>query len=259
MGCVLPKEILNLIDTKDIEKIHVGKSKAEVYRTKFNGNIAYLKICESKYQIFRKEVQLLRWLEDKINVPRVLYYKGDLNKQYMILSAIQGKNTLELINKSNKELLVKNLAKGLREIHSIDITNCNIIQTVDVKLREGKNNVDKNIVDIDCSEETSILKINPKNMIEKLNDMKPKNEELVLVHGDYCLPNIMQNYGKISGFIDWSRGGIGDRYQDIGIACRSIRTNFKDNYYVKLFLKEYGLEKYDANKMAYYILLDELF
>lgn len=251
----LPKEICDLIDMDSIEKVCIGCSKAEVFKINMQNRRAYLKIAQSKYEIFRQEVKLLDWLKGKLNVPEVLLYVGDCNNQFLIMSEIKGENTLNLLRENfNKELIVKNLAKGLKMIHNIDITNCNVVQTLDVKLKEGRKNIEQKLVNFNCNKDKSYLEI-----VNKLESMRPECEDLVLVHGDYCLPNIIQHKGEISGFIDWGRGGIGDRYQDIGIACRSIRTNFGNDHYVKLFLDEYGLDKYDANKIAYYILLDELF
>ncbi len=95
-------------------------------------------------------------------------------------------------------------------------------------------------------------------MFQELLATKPANEDLVFTHGDYCLPNIIINNGDISGFIDWGRGGIADRYQDLALAARSLAYNF-DAEWIKLLFKEYGIENIDYSKIEYYKLLDEFF
>ncbi|SDP06533.1 Phosphotransferase enzyme family protein [Paenibacillus sp. yr247] len=87
---------------------------------------------------------------------------------------------------------------------------------------------------------------------------KPITEDLVFTHGDYCLPNIIINNGKVHGFIDWGRAGVADRYQDLALAIRSIKYNF-GNEYIYAFLDNYGLTELDESKVIYYQLMDEFF
>ncbi|MCL2373544.1 MAG: aminoglycoside 3'-phosphotransferase [Defluviitaleaceae bacterium] len=64
-----------------------------------------------------------------------------------------------------------------------------------------------------------------------------------LLHGDYCLPNIMLDNWRFSGFIDLDSGGVGDRHVDIYWALWSLRHNFKTDKYRQRFIDAYGREK----------------
>jgi aminoglycoside phosphotransferase len=59
----------------------------------------------------------------------------------------------------------------------------------------------------------------------ELMETRPGHEDLVFTHGDYCLPNIILKDGKLSGFVDIGRARLADRYQDLGIAFRSLEYN----------------------------------
>jgi aminoglycoside phosphotransferase len=103
------------------------------------------------------------------------------------------------------------------------------------------------------------LQKSPQEIYQELLARIPKSEDLVFTHGDYCLPNIIAKNCRIRGFTDLGMAGIGDRYQDLALAVRSIRYNLKAEKCVRLFLDKYGLKDVDFSKIDYYILLDELF
>ena len=53
--------------------------------------------------------------------------------------------------------------------------------------------------------------------------------------------------------------GLADRYQDLALATWSLGYNFPDTDYAPLFLKSYGIDPIDAEKLSYYKMLDQLF
>ena len=64
-----------------------------------------------------------------------------------------------------------------------------------------------------------------------------------LLHGDYCLPNIILNDWNFSGFIDVGQGGPGDRHIDLFWGCWTLNFNLKTNQYFDRFLDAYGRDK----------------
>ena len=71
----------------------------------------------------------------------------------------------------------------------------------------------------------------------------------VLLHGDYCLPNIILKNWKFSGFIDLGGGGIGDRHLDLYWGCWSILYNLKEERWCTRFLDAYGRECIDTDTL----------
>lgn len=94
----------------------------------------------------------------------------------------------------------------------------------------------------------------------ELVEKKPLSEDLVFTHGDLCLPNYLVLEGEITGFIDFDRGGVADRYQDIALFLRSFGFNIGNGMDVRdIFCRAYGIKGLDEEKLYYYRLLDELF
>ena len=77
----------------------------------------------------------------------------------------------------------------------------------------------------------------------------PEKDDPVLIHGDYCLPNVMLDNWQFSGFIDVGCGGIGDRHIDLYWGCWSIQYNLKDSRWCSRFLDAYGRQDVDPEKL----------
>lgn len=61
-----------------------------------------------------------------------------------------------------------------------------------------------------------------------------------LLHGDYCLPNVLLDNWKFSGFIDVGGGGVGDRHFDLFWGIWTLFFNLKTNDYCQRYLDVYG-------------------
>lgn len=71
----------------------------------------------------------------------------------------------------------------------------------------------------------------------------------VLIHGDYCLPNIIAKDGKIREYIDLGAAGIGDRHIDIFWGVFTLEFNTGTDRYKDLFLDAYGRDRIDEEKL----------
>jgi kanamycin kinase len=69
----------------------------------------------------------------------------------------------------------------------------------------------------------------------------------VLLHGDYCLPNIILDNWRFSGFIDVGNGGIGDRHVDLYWGAWTLNFNLKTDEYRERFFDAYGRDRVDLD------------
>ena len=255
----LPYELIKEIGKTTWKQVTIGESGAYTYLlTDEQEQSRYLKIIPRKLNLsMEREVEILKWLEGKLPVPKVLLFTGDNEYEYFLMTEIIGIHSCDPSFGNDLPKLVRLLAKGLRMVHSIDISNCPFDQRLSVKIKEAEYRTVNGLVDEDNFDDIRQGR-KAVDLFQELLAEKPANEDLVFTHWDYCLPNIIINNGGISGFIDWGRGGIADRYQDIALAARSLARNF-DAKWVPLLFEEYGIDNVDYSKIEYYKLLDEFF
>ena len=70
-----------------------------------------------------------------------------------------------------------------------------------------------------------------------------------LLHGDYCLPNIILNDWKFSGFIDVGNGGVGDRHIDLFWGAWTLNFNLHTEAYRDRFFDVYGKDRVDPLRL----------
>jgi aminoglycoside phosphotransferase len=61
----------------------------------------------------------------------------------------------------------------------------------------------------------------------------------VLVHGDYCLPNVLVEDGKLSGLVDVGQAGLANPETDLAAAVWTLRYNYGPGF-ARPFLDAYG-------------------
>ncbi len=66
-----------------------------------------------------------------------------------------------------------------------------------------------------------------------------KRRGSVLVHGDYCLPNVLVSDGKLSGLVDVGRAGFGNPELDLAAGVWTLQYNFGPGF-ARGFLDAYG-------------------
>lgn len=71
-----------------------------------------------------------------------------------------------------------------------------------------------------------------------------------LLHGDYCLPNIILDDWRFSGFIDLDHAGLSDRHIDVFWGAWTLWFNLHTSAYCSRFLDAYGRDVIDEGKLA---------
>ena len=231
----------------------------------FEDRVLKIQDCSKESE---NEYLMTRYLQGMLPVPAVYAYKKSDGKSYLLMGKCVGEMACGDGYMENPAMQCQLLAGGLKRLWAVDISDCPSDQRLKYKLKQAAYNVENGLVDLENVEPDTFGENgfgSPAQLLDWLYANMPE-EEPVLSHGDYCLPNVFGMGTQVSGYIDLGRSGIADKWCDIAICYRSISQNYSGKYkrqayfhYDDLLLfRELGIEP-DWDKIRYYILLDELF
>ena len=259
----MPDLIEKLVGGRPYRTSGVGLSRAEVR----DYGESVLKIEPRGFET-DNAAATMRWLEGKFPAPRVLAYEEREGMSFLLTTRAGGAMACDARWMSRPAQLVELLARALHELWALDIAGCPAASGLDAKLRAAREAVLRGEVDVGHTEQTTFGSggfRDPEDLLRWLEMNRPQ-EEPVFTHGDFCLPNVFVADGGIEGLIDWGRAGVCDRWQDIALCWRSLKHNAEGAYGGPVYpdvnpdslFSALGIAK-DAQKLRYYLLLDELF
>ena len=210
----LPPVIANIIGNRSMTKRTIGRSGDSVYAV---GKDLYLKIS-SNLEDLRRERNTDIWLEGKlpggISTPRVCAYD-------------------EVIHPVNGELLGYLLTSSVSGTpassppYSKDpIRLCNLLADAVRIFHE----------------------LSPEGCPAPLTESRPDD---VVIHGDFCLPNILLHRSRVNGYVDLGHVTVGDPWEDYAWCLWSLKYNLKTNAYNSLLLDALGIT-FDEEKYIRY-------
>ena len=178
----------------------------------------------------------------------VLFYGTD-EYDWLLTRRIYGEDATHEKFLSKPCRLCDFLAKTLRRLHEIDFSDCPIQHRNDSYIALAEENYEKGIFDLSLTDK--LYSFGTKDEAYKVfSKGKASLKSDVLLHGDYCLPNIMLNDDfTLSGFIDLGNGGVGDRHIDIFWGRWTLLFNLGTDEYADRFFDAYGRDKIDLDKL----------
>ena len=256
----LPPTLALRLDGYNWQRDNLGGSGAHTFRLQGKGEAMFLKIADSSFSAcLQAEAERIQWLNGRLPVPTIRHFEMTANGAFLLMTAVPGVNITHFNNRpdSEKEIAVQLLATGLHQLHNLPFASCPFDQRLDRQIETAQQRMAAGRVDAsDFDEERRGQK--PHDLFDELLATRPTSEDVVFTHGDYCLPNVMIENGRFTGFIDLGNAGIADRYQDLALCTRSLTYNFGPGW-EELFWQSYGLTQPDIAKLAFYRLLDEFF
>lgn len=219
----LPPVIAGIIGNRTLTRRTVGRNCQRVYAV---GKDLYLKITPHLSEL-RRERDTNIWLEGKlpggVTVPRVGAYdevtdpRDGIKYGYLLTTAVRGTPASSPPYIKDPVRLCDLLAEALHIFHSLSANGC-----------PGK----------ECSDtgETDLL----------------GEQTQTVIHGDFCLPNIILHRSRVSGFVDLGQVTLGDPWEDYAWCLWSLAYNLKTDVYNQRLLDLIGIT-FDEEKYRKYV------
>jgi len=199
----------------------------------------YLKIAPKGH--LASEAKFTQWFHERdLAVEVVLYLSED--KDYLLTKEAEGKVLTHYLDYPIE--ICRTLAAGLKKLHSLPIFDFPVSDKMNSYIQSAEQHYNQGCFDksllvpwmdfVDREEAWQVFQTN-KHLLKRD----------VIVHGDYCLPNILMKDGQFSGFIDLGLAGVGDRHIDIYWAIWSLWYNLHTDQYTDFLLDFYGRDLVD--------------
>ncbi|PYI51008.1 aminoglycoside 3'-phosphotransferase [Paenibacillus flagellatus] len=207
---------------------------ARTYR--IEGDVsAFLKI--SRKGALERECGMTAFLHGHRLAPAVIAYESDAESDYLLTEAVSGEDGTARSHLDHPRRLAGAFGEYLRMLHSLPTDGCPYRDRTAEMVREA------------AEKEANL---------GALKEIRYAAADDTVIHGDYCLPNIVMDRFSFKGFIDVGSGGVGDRHCDLYWGLWTLAFNLKTDAYNGLFLDAYGRSAVDADGLAYFAKLAEL-
>lgn len=194
-----------------------------------------------------REAVMTKYFHSKGLAANILAYISN-ERDWMLTEKIYGDDCTAYKYLEQPERLCDILAERLALLHSENFKDCPITNHTEGYLTKAEHNKRADTFDKShfpdswgyASAEEAWAAVETHGHLLKTD---------TLLHGDYCLPNIILSDWKFSGFIDLDNGGVGDRHVDIFWAIWTLAWNLKTDKYRERFIDAYGCDKVDEEML----------
>ena len=185
------------------------------------------------------EAKLTCFLHERGLAAEVLAYE-QADRDWLLTRRVPGEDCTHRQYLEDPHRLAELLGTRLRCLHALDPTGCPVTDHTKQYLDTVYRNYEARCFDNSgryhpCSSAEEAIAV--------VREFAPYLRRDTLLHGDYCLPNVMLDDWRFSGFIDLGRGGVGDRHIDLFWGAWSLWFNLKTDAYSNRFLDAYGRDR----------------
>ena len=193
-----------------------------------------------------KEVAMTRFFYSKGLSANVVEYLTEDGYDWMLTERITGEDCTHAEYLSDPQRLCDTIATLLRELHEESGEGCPISDRMEAYFGKLEENYERREYDLSYLL-PRVSSMTADEAYEYVTKNRGTFKSDTLLHGDYCLPNIMLDGWRLSGFIDLDGAGIGDRHVDLYWGAWTLGFNLGTDKYRQRFFDAYGRDRVDLD------------
>ena len=240
----LPSDVLSLTRGARIFDSSCSP-EARVYFIDRDGGY-YLKLAKSG--TLAREADMTKYFHSKRLATEVMTYYNLGERDLLVTRAVQGEDLTHERYLSEPERLAETTGTLLRALHETSAQGCPVTDRMSEYLALAEKNYRTGNYDKEHFPDSFGYR-SAEEAWRVLSDGREALKNEVLLHGDYCLPNVMLDGWEFSAYIDLGNGGLGDRHIDLFWGTWTLAFNLGTDKYRERFLDAYGKDVIDGEKI----------
>ena len=234
--------------------VSVHETKSVMYRLSHAGEVRFLKVVRNgSFPSAEAEAERTRWAHKYIPVPEILDAGTTGETTWLLSRAIAGDDATASRFRADIPAHVRRLGAALRQFHGMPAIACPFAFRLDDALAHARRRLRSGEIDAARDFHPEHASLTPAAAVQRLLATRPTCEDIVVCHGDYCVPNVLFRGSALAGFVDLGEMGTADRWWDLAVATWSLTWNFGPGYEA-MFLESYGADL-DEERLQFYRLL----
>ena len=189
----------------------------------------------------KREAVMTEWFHGKGLAAEVLAYEED-TQDWLLTRRLPGEDCIHRAYLGQPERLCDILGERLRQLHELDGVDCPGKDKMDEYVALAEKNYRSGNYDASQFPD-SFGYASAEEAWQVIQQHGCLLQRDTVLHGDYCLPNIMLDNWQFSGFLDVDHGGLGDRHIDLFWGAWSLEFNLKTDRFCQRFFDAYGRDK----------------
>lgn len=190
-----------------------------------------------------REAEMTAYFTKKGLAPAVLDYVSR-ERDWLLTARAAGADATSDVYLRDPARLATVLGEALRALHENDCADCPVGDRMSEYFALADENYKRGHFDLSLFGDR-VPFASAEEAYAVMREGRTALSGRVLLHGDYCLPNVMLENWRVSAFIDVGNGGVGDRHVDLFWGAWTLWFNLKTDRFADRFFDAYGRDLVD--------------